>query len=175
MQLPSQRAPRRGYLRTRQRPPGTVRPIGNHPGYLTETLKGLSSYNIERKVLSSMEPARLPSHGRDLSMVRRSRLYVNHTFGRGTENEKGRSKMFPVRNILNRMMSSSLLAGMGFAALLFGASPAAAATSPALGAASSYAILAGSAVTNTGATTIAGDVGIYPGIGPVPHYTGFGT
>jgi hypothetical protein len=83
--------------------------------------------------------------------------------------------MFHIKNILSRMMSSSLVAGTGFAALLCGASPAAAATSPALGAASSYAILAGSAVTNTGATTIAGDVGIYPGIGPVPHYTGFGT
>jgi hypothetical protein len=84
--------------------------------------------------------------------------------------------MFHIKNILSRMMSSSLVAGMGFAALLYGASPAlAAATSPSLGAAGSYAVLAGSAVTNTGATTIAGDVGIYPGIGPTPHYTGFGT
>src|ERR1019366_4460680 len=153
MQPPGQRAPRRGYLRTRQRPPGTVRAIRKRPAYLTETLKGLFSYGIERKVRSSMEPVRLPSHGRDLSMVRQSRLYVNHTFGRGTENEKGRSKMFPVRNILNRMMSSSLLAGMGFAALLLVSVPASAQVAPTLGSAVTYGIIAGSQVTNTGATT----------------------
>lgn len=50
-----------------------------------------------------------------------------------------------------------------------------AATSPSLGTASTYSILAGSEVTNTGATTISGDVGISPGIGSPPHYTGFGT
>lgn len=52
---------------------------------------------------------------------------------------------------------------------------ASAATSPQLGAAASYSVLAGSAITNTGATTISGDAGISPGIGPTPHYTGFGT
>jgi hypothetical protein len=50
-----------------------------------------------------------------------------------------------------------------------------AATSPDLGTASTYSILAGSEVTNTGATTISGDVGISPGIGAAPHYSGFGT
>lgn len=50
-----------------------------------------------------------------------------------------------------------------------------AATSPSLGNASTYSILAGSQVTNTGATTVSGNVGIYPGIGVAPHYTGFGT
>ncbi len=50
-----------------------------------------------------------------------------------------------------------------------------AATSPSLGTAASYSILAGSEVTNTGSTTISGDVGISPGIGAPPHYTGFGT
>jgi len=50
-----------------------------------------------------------------------------------------------------------------------------AANSPGLGTATSYSILAGSAVTNTGATTISGDVGISPGIGVPPHYSGFGT
>lgn len=49
-----------------------------------------------------------------------------------------------------------------------------AATSPSLETAAAYSILAGSAVTNTGATTISGDVGISPGTEP-PNYTGFGT
>lgn len=50
-----------------------------------------------------------------------------------------------------------------------------AATSPSLGSAATYSILAGSQVTNTGTTTISGDVGISPGIGSPPHFTGFGT
>ena len=50
-----------------------------------------------------------------------------------------------------------------------------AATSPSLGTAATYSVLAGSQVTNTGATTISGDVGISPGIGASPHYSGFGT
>lgn len=53
-------------------------------------------------------------------------------------------------------------------------SKAYAATNPSLGTAAAYSILAGSAVTNTGATTISGDVGISPGTVP-PNYTGFGT
>ncbi len=50
-----------------------------------------------------------------------------------------------------------------------------AATSPSLGVAAPYSVLAGSNVTNTGATTISGNVGISPGFGAAPHYTGFGT
>lgn len=50
-----------------------------------------------------------------------------------------------------------------------------AATSPSLGTAGAYSILAGSSVTNTGATTISGNVGISPGAGGSPNYTGFGT
>ncbi|HEX3099981.1 MAG TPA: ice-binding family protein [Patescibacteria group bacterium] len=50
-----------------------------------------------------------------------------------------------------------------------------AATSPSLGSADSYSILAGSEVTNVGVTSISGDVGISPGIGAAPHYSGFGT
>jgi hypothetical protein len=73
------------------------------------------------------------------------------------------------------MMRLTLLASLGFAALLLVSATAQAATAPSLGAASSFAVLAGSAVTNTGATTINGDVGIYPGIGVAPHYSGFGT
>ncbi len=53
--------------------------------------------------------------------------------------------------------------------------PVSAATSPSLGVASTYSVLAGSTITNTGATTISGNVGISPGIGAAPHYSGFGT
>jgi hypothetical protein len=48
-----------------------------------------------------------------------------------------------------------------------------AAISPTLGAAASYSVLGGSIVTNTGATTMPGDLGISPSIGVPPHYTGF--
>jgi type VI secretion system secreted protein VgrG len=65
----------------------------------------------------------------------------------------------------------TVLAGLAFVALLYGAPSAlTAATSPSLGAAGTYAVLAGSEVTNTGLTTITGDLGIFPGIGPLPHY-----
>ena len=50
--------------------------------------------------------------------------------------------------------SLSLLTSVGFAALLYGGSPALAATSPPLGVAGSFSVLAGSAVTNTGTTHI---------------------
>jgi len=46
-------------------------------------------------------------------------------------------------------------------------------TSPILGAVASYSVLAGSIVTNTGATTVSGDLGISPSIGVPPHFTGF--
>jgi hypothetical protein len=46
-------------------------------------------------------------------------------------------------------------------------------TSPTLGAALSYSILGGSIVTNTGPTTMPGDLGVSPGIGPLPHVSGF--
>jgi hypothetical protein len=47
------------------------------------------------------------------------------------------------------------------------------AISPTLGAAVSYSVLAGSIVTNTGPTTMPGNLGISPSIGVPPHYTGF--
>ncbi len=47
------------------------------------------------------------------------------------------------------------------------------AISPSLGAAASYSVLAGSIVSNTGPTTLPGDLGISPSIGAPPHYTGF--
>ena len=45
--------------------------------------------------------------------------------------------------------------------------------SPSLGAAASYSVLAGSIVTNTGPTTMPGNLGISPSIGVPPHFTGF--
>ena len=48
-----------------------------------------------------------------------------------------------------------------------------AATSPTLGAALSYSVLAGSIVTNSGLSVISGDLGVSPTIGVPPHVTGF--
>ncbi|MBK5298894.1 MAG: DUF3494 domain-containing protein, partial [Vicinamibacteria bacterium] len=68
-----------------------------------------------------------------------------------------------------------VVTGIGLAVILCSPVRAFAQVSPSLGTAGSYSVLAGSQVTNTGATTISGDVGISPGVGPVPHFTGFGT
>lgn len=46
-------------------------------------------------------------------------------------------------------------------------------TSPALVAAASYSVLAGSIVTNSGPTAVSGDLGVSPSIGVSPHVTGF--
>ena len=58
-------------------------------------------------------------------------------------------------------MSMKVLASMGFAALLGRASPSLAQVS--LGTAQSFGVLAGSTVTNTGASVITGNLGVSPG------------
>jgi cell division septation protein DedD len=71
--------------------------------------------------------------------------------------------------MLHRSISYGFIGGLSavaLAVLLFAVGPATdagAQTAPGLGAASSYAVLGGQTVTNTGPTTIGGDVGVSPG------------
>jgi len=74
---------------------------------------------------------------------------------------------------LGRIGQTAVLAGILLGTLVFIAAPAAdAAQGPVgLATAGSFAVLAGSGITNTGPTTITGDVGTFP----TPSETGFGS
>jgi hypothetical protein len=60
-------------------------------------------------------------------------------------------------------MTKFLLGGLAMAVFLCLGSPASAQTAPDFGAAKSYAVLAGSTVTNTGSTVVTGNLGVSPG------------
>jgi hypothetical protein len=61
------------------------------------------------------------------------------------------------------MTQTRLQLAIAVAVLVCGAAPVSAQTAPSLGAAQSFAVLAGTTVTNTGPSVIAGDVGVSPG------------
>lgn len=63
-----------------------------------------------------------------------------------------------------RERGSRFLASVGVAVLLCGGSPAAAQTAPPLGTTTTFAVLGGSAVTNTGSSVLTGDLGVWPGL-----------
>ncbi|MHB8799604.1 MAG: ice-binding family protein [Thermoanaerobaculia bacterium] len=63
-----------------------------------------------------------------------------------------------------RERSSRFLASVGVAALLLAGSPVAAQTAPPLGTTTTFAVLGGSTVTNTGSTVLTGDLGVWPGL-----------
>ncbi|MFH0832878.1 MAG: ice-binding family protein [Candidatus Aenigmatarchaeota archaeon] len=77
-------------------------------------------------------------------------------------------KVYGELKMFNKILSVTILV-----LFVFAANVAFAATSPSLGAAGSYSVLAGSIVTNTGPTTVNGDLGVSPSIGVPPHVTGF--
>ncbi|MBF0259292.1 MAG: DUF3494 domain-containing protein, partial [Desulfamplus sp.] len=70
-------------------------------------------------------------------------------------------------NVLKRIVQLSLWVSVGFVTLLYGVSISLAAIP--LGTAENFGVLGGSTVTNTGASSITGDLGIWPGLA----YPGF--
>jgi len=77
-----------------------------------------------------------------------------------------------ITHLVAIVLIGALLAAAGGPLFNVSAAPLAA-ISPTLGAVGTYSVLAGSIVTNTGATTMPGDLGISPSIGIPPHFTGF--
>ena len=75
--------------------------------------------------------------------------------------------MFNAKNIFKRMIGLSILAILGLVALLSLAQTdaALAATSPSLGTAGSFSVLAETTITNVPTSSIVGDVGVSPGFG----------
>ena len=63
---------------------------------------------------------------------------------------------------LTRMTRWGLLASFAFSALLIGASPASAQGAPPLGTAANFSVLAGSAISNTLASVVSGNLGVSP-------------
>ncbi len=78
-------------------------------------------------------------------------------------------KIFHKNSILTVLAVFTVALALG----LTGPNAVFAATSPTLTGAASYSVLAGSIVTNTGATTMPGNLGISPSIGVPPHYSAF--
>jgi len=79
----------------------------------------------------------------------------------------------PIRLVAVVFILAALLLAMGSPLSEVTAATSLLGTSPILVAAASYQVLAGSIVTNTGPTTVSGDLGVSPSIGVAPHVTGF--
>jgi hypothetical protein len=77
------------------------------------------------------------------------------------------------RRLTSRLIYSAGIISLVFAILISVAGVVFAQTAPGLGVSSSYSILAGLSVTNSGSSTVPGNVGISPGAGIPPNVTGW--